>query len=159
MVICSDASFANVGGTESQGGHIIYITDGKSLGFPLAWQSHRLKRVVKSTHAAETLAMVDAAETAVFLRMSVLELLSMTNIPQNVPLECRTDSAALRNSVHSCTQILDKRLRIETAILREMVARKEISSFIWVPTTNQPADALTKAGVSPTAILRGCPDS
>ena len=158
MVVCSDASFANVGGTESQGGHIIYVTDGQSLAFPLAWQSHKLKRVAKSTHAAETLAMVDAAESAVFLRMSILELLSMADIPRNIPIECRTDSAALRNSVHSCTQILDKRLRIETAILREMVARKEIVDFKWVPTTNQPADALTKTGVSPVMILKGHPE-
>ena len=149
--------FANVNGAESQGGHIVYATNDE-IGIPLAWQSHKLKRVVKSTHAAETLAMVDAAESAVFLRAMILDFLGCQNKPNILPVECRTDSAALQCAVHSSTQILDKRLRIETAILREMVARGEIDALKWVPTCNQPADALTKFGVKSSSILKGFPE-
>ena len=67
LVTYSDASFGNIEGTKSQGGYIIYLTDGEQ-SFPFAWQSQRVKRVTKSTHAAETLAMVDAAEAAVYYR-------------------------------------------------------------------------------------------
>ena len=78
--------------------------------------------------------------------------------PRLFPIICKTDSAALHSAVHSNTQILDKRLRIETAILREMLGRKEIASISWVPTTEQLADALTKAGVPSWKILQNSPN-
>ena len=153
VVAFSDASFANIDGIKSQGGYIIHVTDGNNNNFPLAWQSRKIKRVVKSTHAAETLAMVDAAEACVFYRNFLLDLMQVTNNDKQFPIECKTDSAALHGSVYSSTQILDKRLRIETAILREMLRRREISSISWVPTATQHADALTKSGVPSKKIL------
>ena len=147
----SDASFANVDGTKSQGGYIIYMSDNTSK-FPLAWQSQKVKRVVKSTHAAETLALVDAAEASMFYKSFLLELTGEVD-DKMFPISCHTDSAALHGSVHSNTQILDKRLRIETAILREMLSKKEIATIHWVPTDSQLADALTKSGVPSSKIL------
>ena len=144
LVTYSDASFANIEGTKSQGGYITYVSDGE-CSFPLAWQSQRVKRTVKSTQAAETLAMVDAAEASLYYQSFLQEVLHASQ-KSIFPIQCKTDNASLHASVHSNTQILDKRLRIETAILREMLAKGEIVSLSWVPTKYQLADSLTKSG-------------
>ena len=60
----------------------------------------------------------------------------------------------LYDAVHSTTQILDKRLRIKMAILREMVDRGEIAEISWIPTDKQIADSLTKKGVPSFKILQ-----
>ena len=152
LVGFSDASFAIVSGTKSQGGYIIYVTDETNNFFPIVWQSQKVKRVVKSTHAAETLALVDAAEACVFFQNFLRALIRTKE--EWFPIICKTDSAALHASVYASTQILDKRLRIETAILREMLSKNELSAVEWVPTSEQCADALTKSGVISGKILK-----
>ena len=102
--------------------------------------------------------MVDAAEAAVYFRNFILEVMGVKNSNQ-LPILCKTDNTALHGAVHSNTQILDKRLRIETAILREMIRKKELASVSWVPTDSQLADALTKRGVPSSKILCCTPPS
>ena len=41
----------------------------------------------------------------------------------------KTDNSGMHYSTHTSTQILDKRLRIEMAILREMIANKDIHNI------------------------------
>ena len=128
------------------------MTDTCGHSFPLAWQSQKVKRVVKSTHAAETLALVDAAEASVYYKNFIQEIVGVRHIG-HLPILCKTDSAAVYGSVHSNTQILDKRLRIETSILRELLAKEEVASITWVPTKSQLADSLTKSGIPSSKIL------
>ena len=66
---------------------------------------------------------------------------------------CKTDNAAEYDSAYSSTQILDKRLRIETAIIREMLEKKIVHKLEWIPTAVQIADCLTKRGVSSSKVL------
>ena len=47
----------------------------------------------------------------------------------------------------------EQRLRMEMAILREMLERKEIAEISWVPTNTQIADSLPKKGVPSFKIL------
>lgn len=84
------------------------------------WQSGRIKRVAKSPQAAETLAMVDTAETCVYYRNFLMDLLGIKD-HNCLPICCRIDNVALHDLVHSSTQILDKQLQIETAIPQEML--------------------------------------
>ena len=153
LITYSDASFANHTNTSSQGGYIIFLSNVAGLSVPISWQSRKVKRVVKSTHAAETLALVDATEAAVYFQNFMRELLGLSNDSKSLKIHCKTDSNALYKSVHSNTQILDKRLRIETAILRQMIEKKEVASIDWVPSTEQLADSLTKFGVPSKKIL------
>ena len=62
-----DASFGNLPEGGSQGGLVIFLVDSHGVKCPLAWQSKKVRRVVKSALAAETLALLDAAETGVYL--------------------------------------------------------------------------------------------
>ena len=154
MLVYCDASFANLSNGGSQGGYVVFLVGENKKAVPIAWSSHRLKRVVKSTHAAETLALVDGVEAAIFYRKFLLDLLSRDNYTiADIPIECKTDSRAAYQAAYSSTQILDKRLRIETAIVREMLERGTLATLDWVPTDEQLADCLTKRGVMPTKIL------
>ena len=49
LICFCDASFANLTGGCSQGGHLIFIIDNKGVYSLINWQSHKLKRVVTST--------------------------------------------------------------------------------------------------------------
>ena len=69
-----DSSFANLSDNcGSQGGFIIFLVGKDGSAAPLIWTSHKLKRVVKSPKAAETLALQDAAEYAIFLKSVLTE--------------------------------------------------------------------------------------
>ena len=153
IVAYSDASFANLEDGGSQGGYIIFVVGSNGNYFPVHWQSKRIRRVVKSTQAAETLAMVDLAEACIFYKTFFCELLHIED-SSKLPIVCKTDNSGMYDCTHSSTQILDKRLRIEMAILREMVNRKEIDNITWVPSDHQIADCLTKRGVPSYKILR-----
>ena len=153
IVAYGDSSFSNLSDGGSQGGHIIFLVGSKKKYFPLSWQSRRIRRLVKSTQAAETLALVDLAEACFYYRKFILDLLGIPDIVQNIQITCKTDNNGLYDSIHSSTQILDKRLRLEMGILREMLAKREIHNFEWISTDKQIADALTKKGVASYKIM------
>ena len=84
LLAFGDSSFANVGKnrTSSQAGLILmYAADREALlrgesvrVSPLIWKSHRIKRVVRSTLAAETMAALEAVEHADVMRGHFAEL-------------------------------------------------------------------------------------
>ena len=48
-------------------------------------------------------------------------------------IECRTDSShQLYDAVYSIRPVLDKRLRIDIAVLKEMIERKEVTQIKWI---------------------------
>ena len=57
------------------------------------------------------------------------------------------------DALSSTKRVEDRRLRIDLAVLEDMLAKKEISSVSWIASRQQLADCLTKRGVS-TACLR-----
>ena len=74
MIVFSDASFGNLSDGGTQGGHLIFLMGENGKFSPLAWQSRRVKRVVRSTLAGETLAMSDGIDNAIFLSTLFSEL-------------------------------------------------------------------------------------
>ena len=117
LTVYCDASFGALDNGSSQGGYVVYLVGKNKKYIPVSWQSRKIKRVVKSTQAAETLAMVDAMEASIYHRKFLLDMLRLDDVPTNLPIICKTDNKALFDSAHSSTQILDKRLRIETSII------------------------------------------
>ena len=55
---------------------------------------------MKSTLAAETLAMVDLAEACVFYRKLLLELVNLQDVKENIPIICKTDNSSLFDAAH-----------------------------------------------------------
>ena len=140
----TDASFANLHDSSSQGGFIIFLSSTEGKRCPIYWESRKIRRVVKSTLAAETLALIDGAETAVYIGKLIHELSDEANIP----IICYTDNKSLVDVLDSTKNVDDRRLRIDVALLRDMLQRKDISSIRWVSTANQLANSLTKRGAS-----------
>ena len=69
QLICySDASFRNLPNEGSQGGFIIFLVSQSNVAVPILWQSKKIRRIVRSTLAAETLSMAEAAEATYLLR-------------------------------------------------------------------------------------------
>ena len=85
---------------------------------------------------------MEAVETG-FLLTSILK--ELRNSQSSIDIECFTDNQSLFDTVHSTNSIIDKRLRVDMDILREMVHKKEVL-IKWVETKDQLADALTKKG-------------
>ena len=148
IVVFSDASYANLPGACSQGGHIILMVSRSGKCSPLSWQSKKIRRVCKSTLAAESWAMVEAVECADF----VSKQLSETELKKEFKLVCLTDCKSLYDAIHTTNNLVDKGLRIPVACLRQRIEYQEISVH-WVGTKLQLADPLTKAGAS-SSLLR-----
>ena len=130
----SDASWANAPGNLSQAGYLVYLADNDVFtmeGGPVSlmeWKSHRIRRVCRSTLAAETMAMDAGSDAAMQLRHMFAEALfpdftaaTGGRLPQEfLPLKCVTDCRSLydlltKGSIPSVTQ--ERRLAIDIAAL------------------------------------------
>ena len=144
----SDASYGNLTDGGSQGGYLIFVSDGATRNL-VSWQSRRVRRVVKSTLAAEALALLDAAQAGVMFSHMMSELL-MTPRPL---VKCCVDNRSLVDALYSTKAVEDKHLRIDVAVLRDMINRGDLSEVSWVQSSRQLANALTKAGASTTQLV------
>ena len=139
----SDASFANLPDSGSQGAFILFLCDPNGHQCPIQWQSRKIRRVVKSTLAAEALALLEGAEAAVYIGRVFWELTKKI-----APIDCFVDNKSLCDAIYSSNAIEDRRLRIDVAVLRNMLGSKEIRKVSWVPSSEQLANCLTKRGAS-----------
>ena len=58
-----------------------------------------------------------------------------------------TDNLSLYQAAHSTSTLEDQRLKIEMAVIRQMVSREELR-LEWCSTDQQISDVLTKKGAS-----------
>ena len=151
LCVYTDASYDNLPYGGSQGGHIIFLSDSYNNSCPIAWRSTKIKRVVKSTLAAETLAFVDGAEQA-FLMSHLLAEIIYKKKKSNLTIECRTDNKSLFQASHTLKTLSDSRLNVEMAIVRQMLEREEIE-LVWINAKEQLA-VLTKKGASRLNFLK-----
>ena len=71
ILALSDASLGNINNrTGSTGAHIIWLIDGTGKCCPLAWQANKIKRVVRSTIAAEALSLQEGLKTSYYYIVS-----------------------------------------------------------------------------------------
>ena len=75
-----DASFANMAG--SQGGYVIFWSDafGNNIN-PIAWQSHRIKRIVNNTLAVEAMVLIAALEKAFWIKFIIKKIFPTITVP------------------------------------------------------------------------------
>ena len=74
------------------------------------------------------------------------------NLPSLPSVQCYTDNRSLTDTLVTKRVISDRRLRVDVARLREMVAEEEIR-VTWVKDKSQVADALTKRGASSVSLI------
>lgn len=126
-------------------GYVVLLVGENGRCCPIAWKSNKVKRVVGSTLAAETLACVNACDDALYIKEILREIISPTCSFQ---IQCYVDHRSLVENLKSTKLVQEKILRINLASLKEMIERSEIRSIEWVDTKSQLADGLTKRGVN-----------
>ena len=150
IIVYSDASFKNLPECGSQGAHIVLLCDSDGRCAPIQWQSKKIKRVVKSTLAAECLALQDGVDNAFYIKTVIQELLKI-----DMEIHCFVDNNSLVDNVHSSTNVKeDKRLVLDMCALKEMMEKKEVHSICWVSANGQISDVMTKCGASPLTLQR-----
>jgi len=154
----TDASLANVDDrdlgpkTRSQGAYVIglcgdHTVDGKGKAdiAILEYHSGAIKRVCRSSLAAETNAALDGIEAAIYVRFVLEEILSagLHDAPWHKVL-LFTDAKSLYDVLsRDIGQAADKRLRIIIAQIRELTMADDV--FVhWIDTLVMLADSLTK---------------
>ena len=131
----NDSSYKNLPDGGSQGGFIAHLCNPDGKVSPIHWQSRKIRRVVKSTLAAECLALEKAAETCFLIRSLLTELFRFEH--KEIPIKCVTDNQSRLETVYSTENIQDKRMKVNIAILRNMLSTGEITKVKWIKSSLQ----------------------
>ena len=110
IVVFSDASHANIDSVSSVGGHIVLIAGCKKRSAPIAWSSSKIKPVVRSTLAAETLSLSEAFDHAIYLKQIVMELTAVDG--DSIPTEVFVDNQSGEDGLYSTKLVDEKRLEL-----------------------------------------------
>ena len=145
--VYTDASYGNVGDGQSQIGYVISLTDNNGKRCPIHWKSVRARRVARSVTEAEAIALTEAAEMTIYLDKLLQEITGL----RGSRMLMKTDNKTLELALKSSTGPKSRRLRIDLAAIREMIAEGTIE-VEWIVNAKQRADVFTKADVSKRAI-------
>ena len=94
LEVFTDAAFGNLHDGGSRGGYLIFVSDGLRSA-PLDWSSHRLKRVARSTLAAEAQALLDGISGAMYYRQLLMEIGNLEKPPQVICYSAPTQQVNL----------------------------------------------------------------
>ena len=111
---------------------------------PVAWKSRKINREVKSALAAEILALEQGLEAYFMIKSFICEIMSRQVSEEFFPIKCYTDNKSLIDSIYFTKTVTQKRLQIDICIVREMIAKKEVTSVEWCKSESQLTDSLTK---------------
>ena len=151
ILTMSDAAFANLQDNVSSGcGHIILLMDPSQKCCPLSWKANKIKRVVRSTLAAEALALQEAIDCAIYLTELLREMLNKPYI--RLPIESWVDNNNAFDAVHLTTQVSDAKLRIDIADIKESMRDSDVT-VRWCPGDEMIANSLTKRGANSDQLL------
>ena len=154
LLVHSDSSFGNLPDGSSQAGYTILLADDKRHFSPLTWQSKKIRRIVRSTIAAETLALMDGADSALLLSALFCEIIHGSSRDSLLPVDCIINNYSLFEAIHSTKGIVtENHLRIDIGVIRAMLKKSEISPVKWVEKKYQLTDCLTKKGASTSDLL------
>lgn len=147
----TDAAFGNINnGKDSTGSYIIFLvnpSNGKSA--PIDWKSNKTKRRVQSSLAAEALSLSAGLDAAIALRWMIADFTGV-----ELSVKAIIDNKSTCDAVYSSTDVSEKRLRREIAIIQEMVESGEVKEIRWLKGEDQLADALTKRGASTLKLMK-----
>ena len=157
LEVYTDAAWANLpDGHSSTSGYIIFLvanTNAGKLSVPLDWSAHKIQRTVHSTLAAESLAMLESVDNAIYLGCLLSEIYMDDYKLNKVPITINTDNKSLHENLFSMKQVREKRLRVTMAELREMLEKGDVRKVFWLPSKMLLADILTKNGVCSDSVL------
>ena len=134
-------------------GHLVILSVGKNV-CPLSWIPNKVRRKVSSTLSAETLALNDALDDAVYLKHLISEIYHDNVRESKIPIIAYIDNKSLDESLRSTKQVQEKHSRIDIAEVQCMLESKEINEINWIPSKENLADGLTKRGIDTSVFLQ-----
>ena len=148
LYVYTDASHANLpDGVSSAMGCLVFVVGRGGVCCPVSWRANKIKRVVRSTLAAETMALQEGLEEGMYIQSLIKELHRI-----EVPITAYVDNKSLVEAVHSTKQVNDRRLRIDIGAIKEILGR-EVQEIKWTHGSAQLANCLTKKGASGRDLL------
>ena len=151
LVVFSDASFANLPDKISSCfAYIVLLVGAEGRCCPVSWKANKIKRVCRSTLAAETMALVEGLEECLYLKHLLCEIKVFND---KNPIIAYTDNLGLKDALYSTKLVDDKQTRIDIAAIQEMLKLSKVKQVNWVSTGKQLANALTKRGASTEFLL------
>ena len=143
----TDASKSNMSDKISTArGFLVFLVGEGNRSCLIHWECNKVQRVVRSTLAAEGLALCDGLSSAILLRRLVQEYLGITE--EMIPIDTFTDNKSLFEAVHSTKLVQDDLLLLDIAAIKQLLEKKEVRSVRWIPGNLQLADCLTKRGAA-----------
>eukprot|EP00971_Amphidinium_carterae_P346466 6487924-Amphidinium_carterae.1 len=168
LVGCHDASFAREPGGKSQAGYIIGLASpeierGQAPFHMVSFSTHRIKRVVKSTMAAESAAVAEAADMMQYLLVLYRQMTEGQWQPDRdwqaalsgykYPGVLVTDGKSLYDHLSTTGSVpSEKQVLLDLLYVKEQVEQGRLR-IRWVPGSHQLSDILTKE-MKPTAVLQ-----
>lgn len=144
--VYTDASLGNLDQSKSGAGHVIFIESGTTRNL-VSYQCKTVKRVVKSVFAAELYSVSEGVSEAILIRHFLAEI-----VDKLMPITVWTDSRQVFDAVTKISsQPRDKRTILELREIQDHV-ENDIVEVQWIPSKDNPADILTKKGVSPEVL-------
>merc|ERR1712078_715975 len=145
--VYTDASWANMPGLRSQSGQVFVLSapgdDESFKGNAIHWRSSRIKRVCRSTFAAETLSFVDAMDEGIATAQLLQQWIRPKSAKQ-VEVEMLTDCRSLVDSMQQISpSATEKRLELDLLSIKENIEQLGLK-ITWIDTKLQIADPLTK---------------
>ena len=121
----ADASFANLSDCASQGGFIILLKESAGNSCPVFWQCREIRRAVKFTLTAETLAILECASEAVYIREVLMEICRCGP----VLIRCYIDNKSLMDTLKFNKNVDDRRLRLHLAVLQDIMQKYDVNQM------------------------------
>ena len=140
LVIYADAAHENLANGASQESYLIFVVAKNLTSILLNWQLKRIQKVVRSSLAAETLALSHVVDSGVYLKNVLSELLF--NNTNCIRTEIVSDIKFLYDTLLSKKNVLEKCLWIDIALLKEFVDNKSFTKIHYAPSQNQSANVL-----------------
>ena len=119
---------------------------------PIAWNAHKIKRVVRSTLAAETLSLQEGLEANYYYREMLESILEVK--PRTIMIEAYVDNKSIIEAILSTRLVDDKRLRVDVAAIKESLQLHDVNKIQWIPGHLQLANPMTKQGASGFNLLK-----
>ena len=152
IVTFTDASLGNLNnGAGSTGAYIIWLMDSNRNCCPLSWKANKIKRVVRSTIAAEALSLQEGLECSYYYRKIGEDITGVP--PRTIPIVAYIDNKSVIEALHSTKLVDDKRLRVDIAAIQESLEKNDIKEINWCPGNKQLANCMTKLGASRYELL------
>ena len=159
IMAITDAGWGTRGNGESQGGYLLCLVASPMLEqrparcWIVDWSSKKLRRAVRSSVAAETLAGQNGLDAIEMLQALMSETLhgvspkELRNLKPENPAAIVMDSKGFYDAItrSCCSQSIsvERRLQIDYAIAKETMENQNILAF-WINNLRMAADSLTK---------------